>query len=202
MMNILNNTGYHFILASQSPRRHFLLGEIGLQFEIQVKSTDENYPAELQCEDIALFVSKVKSEAFDFSELPANALVITADTIVWLEGECIGKPVDENDARLMLGRLSGKKHTVATGVCFKTKDRFHSFFVNTDVYFRHLDPAEIDHYVGKYRPLDKAGAYGIQEWIGYIGVERIEGSYFNVMGLPVQRLYCELQKFIQESAGH
>ncbi len=200
-MNDLNNSGYYFILASQSPRRHFLLGEIGLNFEIQVKSTDENYPAELQCEDIALYVSKVKSEAFDFNDLPGNALVITADTIVWLEGECIGKPSDEEDARNMLGKLSGKKHTVATGVCFKTKDRFHSFHVNTDVYFRELKPAEIDYYVEKYKPLDKAGAYGIQEWIGYIGVERIEGSYFNVMGLPVQRLYCELQKFIQESAG-
>jgi septum formation protein len=198
-MNDLNNSGYYFILASQSPRRHFLLNEIGLKFEILVKPTDETYPPNLECEEIALHVSKIKSDAFDFDDLPANALVITADTIVWLEGECIGKPFDEIDAKQMLGKLSGKKHTVATGVCFKTKDRLHSFHVNTDVYFRHLDPAEIDYYVKKYKPLDKAGAYGIQEWIGYVGVERIEGSYFNVMGLPVQRLYCELQKFIQGS---
>jgi septum formation protein len=174
------------------------LGEIGLKFDIQVKSTDETYPADLQCEEIALYVSKVKSEAFDFNELPGNALVITADTIVWLDGECIGKPFDESDAKEMLGKLSGKKHTVATGVCFKTKDRFHSFFVNTDVYFRQLEQAEIDYYVDKFKPLDKAGAYGIQEWIGYVGVERIDGSYFNVMGLPVQRLYCELKQFISK----
>ncbi|MFH1120687.1 MAG: Maf family nucleotide pyrophosphatase [Bacteroidota bacterium] len=196
MMKDLNNAGFHFILASQSPRRHFLLNEIGLRFEVIVKPTDESYPSGLVCEEIPLHVSRKKSEAFDFSELPGNALVITADTIVWLDGECIGKPTDEDDARQMLGRLSGKKHTVATGVCFKTKDRFLSFFVNTDVFFRRLDPAEIDYYVEKYKPLDKAGAYGIQEWIGYIGVERIEGSYFNVMGLPVQRLYCELKQFI------
>ncbi len=200
-MSDLNNSGYHFILASQSPRRHFLLGEIGLKFEIQVKSTEENYPAELECEDIALYVSRAKSEVFDFNELPQNALVITADTIVWLEGECIGKPADEDEARKMLGKLSGKKHTVATGVCLRTRDRFHSFYVNTDVYFRELKPNEIDYYVAHFKPLDKAGAYGIQEWIGYIGVERIDGSYFNVMGLPVQRLYCELQKFIQIPSG-
>jgi len=196
MMNDLNNSGYKFILASQSPRRHFLLNEIGLNFDVMVKSTDESYPPGLICEEIALHVSRIKSEAFDFGELPANALVITADTIVWLEGECIGKPVDENDARKMLGKLSGKKHTVATGVCFRTKDRFHSFFINTDVFFRVLKQEEIDHYVETYKPLDKAGSYGIQEWIGYIGVERIEGSYFNVMGLPVQKLYCELNKFV------
>ncbi len=195
MLN-LNNSGFHFILASQSPRRQFLLYEIGLNFEIRVKSTDESYPPELLCEEIALFVSKAKSDEFDFDELPDNSVVITADTIVWLEGECIGKPVDEADAIEMLGRLSGKKHTVATGVCLRTRDRFHMFHVNTDVYFRRLEPAEIAYYVTNYRPLDKAGAYGIQEWIGYIGVERIEGSYFNVMGLPVQRLYCELQQFL------
>jgi septum formation protein len=196
MMNDLNNSGYKFILASQSPRRHFLLNEIGLKFDVLVKPTDESYPSGLVCEEIALYVSRIKSEAFDFGELPENALVITADTIVWLEGECIGKPVDENDARQMLGKLSGKKHTVATGVCFRTKDRFHSFFINTDVFFRVLKQEEIDHYVENYKPLDKAGSYGIQEWIGYVGVERIEGSYFNVMGLPVQKLYCELNKFV------
>lgn len=192
----LNRSGYRFILASQSPRRHFLLTETGLDFKVMVKSTDESYPEGLVCEQIALYVSKVKAEVFDFDQLPENALLITADTIVWLEGECIGKPLDEEDARLMLTRLSGKRHTVATGVCFRTRDRFHSFHVNTDVCFRHLEPEEIGYYVDKYKPLDKAGAYGIQEWIGYIGVERIEGSYFNVMGLPVQRLYCELKQFI------
>ncbi len=192
----LNHSGYHFILASQSPRRHFLLTETGLDFEVLVKPTDETYPDGLVCEEIALYVSKVKAEVFDFDQLPQNTLLITADTIVWLEGECIGKPVDARDARLMLAKLSGKKHTVATGVCLRTHDRFHSFYVNTDVYFRKLETAEIDYYVDKFKPLDKAGAYGVQEWIGYVGVERIEGSYFNVMGLPVQRLYCELKQFI------
>lgn len=195
-MNDLNNSGFHIILASQSPRRQFLLNEIGLKFEVLVKSTDETYPPDLVCEEIALHVSKIKSEAFDFNELPENALVITADTIVWLNGECIGKPADEEEAIEMLGKLSGNKHTVATGVCFRTRDRFHTFFVNTDVWFRKLMPDEISYYVEHFKPLDKAGAYGIQEWIGYVGVERIEGSYFNVMGLPVQRLYCELQRFI------
>lgn len=198
-MNDLNNSGFHFILASQSPRRQFLLNEIGLKFEILVKPTEETYPDSLVCEEIALYVSKAKSDAFDFNELPEHALVITADTIVWLEGECIGKPIDNDDAKKMLAKLSGKKHTVATGVYFRTHDRFHSFSVNTDVYFRPLKPGEIDYYVEQFSPLDKAGAYGIQEWIGYIGVERIEGSYFNVMGLPVQRLYCELQQFLKLS---
>ena len=195
-MKDLNNSGYHFILASQSPRRQFLLGEIGLEFEIQVKTTDETYPDHLLCEEIALHVSRVKAEAFSFNELPPDSLVITADTIVWLEGECIGKPDDEAHAREMLGKLSGKKHTVATGVCLRTRDKEHLFYVNTDVYFRKLEPEEIDYYVQHYKPFDKAGAYGIQEWIGYIGVERIDGSYYNVMGLPVQRLYCELKQFI------
>lgn len=195
-MNDLNNSGYHFILASQSPRRQFLLNEIGLRFEILVKTTDETFPAHLLCEEIALHVSRVKADAFSFDELPVNSLVITADTIVWLEGECIGKPDDEDHAKEMLAKLSGKRHTVSTGVCLRTREKEHSFFVNTDVFFRKLDPVEIEYYVKQYKPFDKAGAYGIQEWIGYIGVERIEGSYFNVMGLPVQRLYCELQKFI------
>lgn len=195
-MTDLNNSGYHFILASQSPRRQFLLNEIGLEFEIQVKSTNETYPADLVCEEIALHVSRVKADAFSFDALPVNSLVITADTIVWLEDECIGKPADEADAIKMLGKLSGKKHTVSTGVCLRTSKKSHLFYVNTDVYFRKLEPAEIEFYVQHYKPLDKAGAYGIQEWIGYIGVERIDGSYFNVMGLPVQRLYCELKQFI------
>ncbi|HPF65798.1 Maf family nucleotide pyrophosphatase [Lentimicrobium sp.] len=193
----LNNSGFHFILASRSPRRKFLLSETGLNFEVLVIETAENYPENLVCEQIALHVSREKALAFDMYALPANALLIAADTIVWLDGVCIGKPLDEQDARIMLGKLSGKRHTVATGVCLRTRDRMHSFFVNTEVFFRRLEPDEIDYYVKHYKPLDKAGAYGIQEWIGYIGVERIEGSYFNVMGLPVQRLYCELKQFIQ-----
>jgi septum formation protein len=193
----LNNSGYHFILASQSPRRLSLLREIGLEFEVQVKSIDEFYPPHLQREEIALHVSRKKAEAFSFDELPDNSLLITADTIVWLDGECIGKPEDEEDAINMIAKLSGNVHTVYTGVCLRTSDKFHSFYVSTDVRFRKLDINEIRFYVEKYKPLDKAGAYGIQEWIGYVGVERIEGSYFNVMGLPVQRLYCELLEFVK-----
>jgi len=193
----LNNSGYHFILASQSPRRLSLLKEIGLDFEVNVKPTDESYPPHLQREEIALYVSNKKAEAFSFQELPENSLLITADTIVWLNGECIGKPEDEEDAIQMIAKLSGNVHTVYTGVCLRTSDKFHSFYVSTDVHFRKLGMDEIRHYVEKYKPLDKAGAYGIQEWIGYIGVERIEGSYFNVMGLPVQRLYCELLEFVK-----
>jgi len=193
----LNSSGFHFILASRSPRRQFLLGETGLKFEVRVIETEEYYPEDLVCEEIALYVSREKALAFDMHALPANTLLITADTIVWLDGECIGKPLDEQDAKIMLLKLSGKRHTVATGVCLRTRERQHSFFVNTEVFFRQLEPDEIDYYVAHYQPLDKAGAYGIQEWIGYIGVERIEGSYFNVMGLPVQRLYTELKQFIQ-----
>lgn len=193
----LNSSGFRFILASQSPRRQFLLHETGLKFEVQVKPTDEEFPAHLKAEEIALFVSKHKAMQFDFNELPSNTLLITADTIVWLDNETIGKPTDAADAKLMLRKLSGRKHMVSTGVCFRTRDLFHSFNVNTDVYFRHLEDHEIEYYVDNYKPFDKAGAYGVQEWIGYVGVERIEGSYYNVMGLPVQRVYVELKKFIE-----
>ncbi|MBW6491037.1 MAG: Maf family nucleotide pyrophosphatase [Lentimicrobium sp.] len=192
----LNNTGYHFILASQSPRRQSLLKEIGLKFEVLVKTINEYYPPHLNREEIALYVSKKKAEVFNFDELPENTLLITADTIVWMDGRCLGKPEDEADAIDILAKLSGNMHTVYTAVCLQTRHRFHTFFVSTDVYFRQLEMAEIRHYVETCKPLDKAGAYGIQEWIGYVGVERIEGSYFNVMGLPVQRLYCELKQFL------
>lgn len=193
----LNNSGFHFILASQSPRRQFLLHETGLEFEVIVKSTDETHPLHLAAEEIALHVSKGKADAFNFDELPENALLITADTIVWLDGESIGKPTSVEDAKEMLSKLSGKKHVVSTGVCFKTAEKFHSFHVNTDVYFRPLESSEIDYYIENYKPFDKAGAYGVQEWIGYVGVEKIVGSYYNVMGLPVQRVYVELKKFIE-----
>ena len=194
----LNNSGFHIILASQSPRRQFLLHETGLKFDVIVKPTEENYPKELKAEEIALYVSRQKAMEFNFNELPANSLIITADTIVWLDNESIGKPSDENEAKQMLRKLSGKKHVVSTGVCFRTREMFHSFYVNTDVFFRNLEDHEIEYYVHNYKPLDKAGAYGVQEWIGYVGVEKIEGSYYNVMGLPVQRVYVELKKFLED----
>lgn len=196
MLN-LNNSGFQFILASQSPRRQFLLHETGLEFEIIVKPTDEEFPPHLVAEEIALFVSRNKAMAFDFNELPANALVITADTIVWLDNESIGKPASLAEAKEMLMKLSGRKHLVSTGVCFRTATKFQEFYVNTDVYFRKLEEHEVDYYVNEFKPLDKAGAYGVQEWIGYVGVERIDGSYYNVMGLPVQRLYVELKHFLE-----
>ncbi|HOI86680.1 MAG TPA: Maf family nucleotide pyrophosphatase [Lentimicrobium sp.] len=198
MINPLSNFPFRVILASQSPRRQMLLKETGLDFEIQVKPTAEDYPEGLQREEIALYVSRKKAEAFDLSEYGENTLLITADTIVWLNGECIGKPGDEKEAVQMLSKLSGNMHTVSTGVCLVSLNKYREFYVNTDVYFRKLKDEEIAYYVETWRPFDKAGAYGIQEWIGYVGVDRIEGSYFNVMGLPVQRLYCELRSFVAQ----
>ncbi len=194
----INNSGYKIILASKSPRRHFLLKETGINFDVMVKSTDEEYPLHLKTEEIALWVSVHKANAFNFVELPTNALLITADTIVSVEGQIIGKPENHEDARRMLRLLSGKSHTVITGVTFRTTQKIHSFHVNTTVWFRELNDDEIDYYIDKYKPYDKAGAYGIQEWIGYIGVEKIDGSFYNVMGLPVQKVYTELQKFITQ----
>ncbi len=197
MFNI-NNSGYNIILASQSPRRQFLLREAGLNFDVVTLPIKEDFPLHLKAEEIALWVAHNKAMAFDFSKLPGNALIITADTVVWVDGQSIGKPENEEQARDMLKFLSGKPHTVSTGVYFRTSTRITSFFVNTTVWFRNLEDEEINYYIKQYKPFDKAGAYGIQEWIGYVGVERIEGSFYNVMGLPVQKVYTELQKFIAQ----
>lgn len=182
------------ILASNSPRRKELLGGLGLDFEVRVlQGIDESYPADLREGDIPLFISRAKAQAY-LSTLSDDELLITADTIVWLDGEVLEKPKDEADACRMLRELSGKTHQVFTGVCLTTKEKQVAFSCRTDVTFARLDEEEIQHYVSAYRPLDKAGAYGVQEWIGYIGVERVEGSYFNVVGLPVQRLYQALKQ--------
>lgn len=194
----LNNSEYKIILASQSPRRQFLLKEAGLDFDVVTIAIDEEFPPHLRAEEIALWIAHKKAMAFDFGELPENALIITADTVVWIDGQSIGKPSNEEEAKNMLRFLSGKSHTVSTGVYFRTSSRTASFFVNTIVWFRDIEDKEIDYYIEKYKPLDKAGAYGIQEWIGYVGVERIEGSFYNVMGLPVQTLYIELQNFMAQ----
>ena len=171
---------YHIILASNSPRRRELLAGLGVTFEVRtLPGVDESYPDSLKGEDIPLYISREKAAAY--RELMADdELVITADTIVWLDGRVLGKPKDEADACRMLRALSGRVHEVMTGV--------------TRVEFATLTEEEIDYYVEHYRPLDKAGAYGVQEWIGFIGVRSLDGSYFNVMGLPVQRLYQELKK--------
>ena len=180
------------ILASNSPRRRELLSGLGLEYEVRVlQGIDESYPDGLPMEEIPQYISRKKAAAYTLGK---DELLITADTIVWLDGEVLGKPVDEEDAKQMLRKLSGKTHQVVTGVTLTAPSIHHSFSSVSQVTFAQLSEAEIDYYVTRYHPLDKAGAYGIQEWIGYIGVTAIEGSYFNVMGLPVQRLYTEMKK--------
>ena len=185
---------YKLILASNSPRRRELLAGLGMDFEVRVlPGIDESYPEELQGGDIPLFISKEKANAY-VNSLADDELLITADTIVWLDGEVLEKPADEADARRMLHELSGQTHQVFTGVCLTTRAKQVAFSCRSDVTFCPLTDDEIDYYVSHYHPLDKAGAYGVQEWIGYVGVERIEGSFFNVVGLPVQRLYQALKQ--------
>ena len=187
----MNLKNYHVILASNSPRRKELLRGLGIEFEVRtLPDIEESYPDTLQRGDIPLYISREKADAYRAS-MADDELVITADTIVWLHGEVLGKPRDREDAIQMLRKLSGNIHQVYTGVTLTTCAWQHSFSVETHVHFAPLSQEDIIHYVDTYRPFDKAGAYGVQEWIGFVGVERIEGSYFNVMGLPVQRLYTE-----------
>ena len=159
-----------------------------------IHDVDEVFPEELPMEEIPVYLAKLKAEPF-YTELSDDTLVITADTIVWIDGVVLGKPNDYDHAYAMLRQLSGKKHVVVTGVCLTTKNKQVAFSDSTDVWFKDLTDTEIDYYLKNYHPYDKAGSYGVQEWIGYIAIEKIEGSYFNVMGLPVQRLYEELVKF-------
>ncbi len=195
ILNKINE--FDIVLASKSPRRQQLLTEIGIKFRVvNHLDMDEVYPSVLKREEIPLYLAKAKA-AFYESYLEQNTLLITADTIVWLENEVIGKPVDAEDAVRMLTRLSGNMHEVFSGVCLKTVSSEKTFFASSKVYFRKISEEEIRYYVDNYKPFDKAGAYGVQEWIGYVGVEKIEGSYYNVMGLPVQKLYCELMLMIQ-----
>lgn len=184
----------NIILASKSPRRQDLLKELGFDFEIKTKEIEEIYPKELQREKVAVFLSELKASAF-VDELKPNDLVLTSDTIVCLKDEIIGKPTDRDDAIKMLGKLSGNKHEVITAVTLLSKEKTHTFYDVTEVYFKTLSPQEIEFYVDNYHPFDKAGSYGIQEWIGFVGIEKIIGSYFNVMGLPVKRVYDELVNF-------
>lgn len=193
MLDNLNK--YKIILASGSPRRRELLEGLGLSFTVKcIDGIDESYPESLPAEETALFIAKKKSEAYK-GLTDSGHLIITADTVVVCNDMVMGKPSNKNEAQKMLNMLSGKTHQVITGVTLATKEKTVSFSVSTDVRFTTLDKKEIEYYVDKYRPLDKAGAYGIQEWIGYVGVEYISGSYYNVMGLPIQRLYQELKKF-------
>ena len=188
-------TPYHIILASNSPRRKELLSGLDLDYEVKVlPDIEENYPESLPTAEIPVYIAAEKAAAYQ-SMMADNDLIITADTVVVLGDEVLGKPADLDDARRMLHELSGKTHQVITGVCLMTHEKQRQFAVTTDVTFKELTDEEIDFYVDKYQPLDKAGAYGIQEWIGYIGVTGLNGSYLNVMGLPVQRIYNELKVF-------
>lgn len=192
---MMDDVRWKIILASNSPRRKELLAGLDLQFEVRVlQDIDESYPHDLPTLKIAEFISKKKADAY-VETMADDELVITADTVVILGDEVMGKPHDEADAKRMLGELSGQTHQVATGVTLSTRERQMSFSVVTDVTFKQLSADEIDYYVRTYHPMDKAGAYGIQEWIGYIGVTALKGSYFNVMGLPVQRIYEALKTF-------
>lgn len=184
---------YNIILASGSPRRKELLEGLGVDFRVEVmKGIEETYPADLPVEEIPLFLSKLKAHAY---KAKAHDLIITADTVVILGGEVIGKPKDEAQAKRMLAALSGRTHTVVTGVTVHTASRVETFGCSSEVEFAPLAEEEIEYYVSHYRPLDKAGSYGIQEWIGYMGIKGIKGSFYNVMGLPVQRLYALLKTF-------
>jgi septum formation protein len=186
---------YNIVLASKSPRRQELLKGIGVDFSILTKEVDESFPSKLPLIDVAPFLSLKKAKAFEDSELPENYMVITADTVVIVENEILGKPKDRDDAIRMMNLLSGKAHKVVTGVTVHTKEKTKTFSVTSKVTFETLDNQEIDYYIDNFKPYDKAGAYGVQEWIGYIGVSNVEGSYYNVMGLPTQRLYKVLKEF-------
>lgn len=188
-------TDYKVLLASNSPRREELLRGIDIDFEIKVlPEIDESYPDNLPVEEIAEFVAIKKSQPYRPS-LCEDELVITADTVVLLDGKMFGKPANKKEAKKMLATLSGKTHRVVSGVCLTTTKKQTSFSVTSDVEFAELTSEEIEYYVEHYSPFDKAGAYGVQEWIGYVGVKHINGSYYNIMGLPIQRLYSELKKF-------
>jgi septum formation protein len=186
---------YQIILASGSPRRKQLMEELGLPFRVEARQVDESFPEELSPAEVAEFVSRKKADAFLTIELNDRDLVITADTVVTLDDHILGKPVDREDAILVLSLLSGRTHQVITGVTIKSKRKQLTFSVSTDVVFKKLEIEEIHYYIDNFEPYDKAGAYGIQEWIGHAAIERIEGSYFNVMGLPTHRLYEELLGF-------
>lgn len=195
LINMFENLKkYSIILASNSPRRKELLEGLGIDYKVKTLSgVDESYPDTLIGEEIPFFIARKKADAY-IDTISDNELIITADTIVWLDGKVLGKPEDAAHAKEMLSALSGKTHQVMTGVCITTKDKRREFVSVTDVTFDSLSTEEIDYYVENYKPFDKAGAYGIQEWIGYIGVKSINGSYFNVVGLPIQRLYREIIK--------
>jgi len=187
---MLNNT--LIILASKSPRRQELLELMGLNFKVELKDVDESYPEDLSPAEIAVYISEKKAKVFTSN----NEIVITADTIVALNGEILGKPEDKDHALEMLRKLSGSRHEVYTGVTLVKGDKIHSFYDRTEVYCKSVTDEQINFYIDNFKPYDKAGSYGVQDWWGLVVVERINGSYTNVMGLPTEKLYNELLKFI------
>ncbi len=182
---------YTIILASGSPRRHAFFKELDIDFQIILKEVEEIYPKELQGKEITNFLANLKSQPFD-NQLTEKDILITSDTIVWFKNEALGKPKDYEDAFKMLRKMSGNQHEVITSISIKNKSFQKIINDTTIVYFKELSDQEIEYYINNYKPYDKAGAYGIQEWIGKIGIDKIEGSYSNVMGLPVHKLYKEL----------
>lgn len=193
MDNFLSNK--KIILASGSPRRQQYCKELGLDFSIQLKEVEEIYPEHLTHHQITDFLAELKANAFE-NELAENEILITSDTIVWHENKALGKPKDYQEAFEMIHSMSGKTHEVITSVCIKTKLKSEVFHSITKVTFINLTKEEIDYYITNYKPFDKAGAYGIQEWIGLIGISKIEGSYPNVVGLPVDKLYAKLKEYV------
>ena len=190
---------YRLLLASQSPRRRELMTGCGIPYELAPRyACEERYPVGLAAEQVPLYLAGLKSDAYP-APLAADEILLTAATVVILGDEVLGKPADRAEALQMLGRLSGSRHKVVTGVTLRTATRRHAFAVGSDVWFRTLTDEEIAYYVDTFRPFDKAGAYGIQEWIGYAAIERIDGSFYNVMGLPIQRLYVELERFLDQN---
>jgi septum formation protein len=182
------------ILASASPRRKNLLEGLDIDFEVRVKECDENYPDDIQLRDVARYLAQKKSDVYA-NELQDNEIIICCDTTVLKDNDLLNKPNGAAEAKRMLQKLSGNQHEVITGVCIRSKEKNICFDVISKVWFNRLEDDEIDYYIEKYKPYDKAGSYGIQEWLGYIAIEKIEGSYYNIMGMPVHRIYEELKRF-------
>ena len=194
-MGVIKDFPYRLILGSASPRRQDLLKSLGLEFRLKPVKADETvWPKDLKAEEIPIYLAELKANAYE-EELQDDELLITADTVVWCEGKVFNKPLNFAEGKKMLESLSGKMHEVFTAVCLKSAHKHVTFFDESKVYFKKMNNEEIEYYLTNYSPYDKAGGYGVQDWIGYIGIDKIDGSFYNVMGLPVKILYEELQKF-------
>ncbi|MCH7415200.1 Maf family nucleotide pyrophosphatase [Belliella sp. R4-6] len=191
---MINLKNHHVVLASKSPRRNELLKGLGIDFTVRTKDTDESFPSEMNPFEVAGFLSKKKADAF-LEEIEANEILITADTVVIVNNQILGKPIDKNDAFEMINSLSDGVHEVVTGITLTSKTKQVTLQDTVSVSFKKLDKEEIEFYIETFKPFDKAGAYGIQEWIGYIAVDRIEGSFYTVMGLPVHLVYDQLRNW-------